>query len=154
MARYRFVDHWSIRAPIDQVFGHISDPRTYPQWWPVYPKVEVLPDAQPPNVGSKARLTVRSFLGYRLNLLTEITESIPPKRLNTSTRGDLDGTGLWELDQSGDVTTATWTWIVESHHPLVNLLEPVAKKLFEWSHNDASAKGHRGLKKLLEGHTR
>jgi len=30
--------------------------------------------------------------------------------------------------------------------PLLNLLEPIAKPLFRWSHNDASAKGQRGLK--------
>jgi hypothetical protein len=30
------------------------------------------------------------------------------------------------------------------------LLEPIAKPLFAWSHQDASRKGHIGLKKLLE----
>lgn len=150
MARYKFVDRWPIRAPIDQVFRHIADPGTYPQWWPVYPKVESLPGVQPPQVGSQAKLTVASALGYRLNLLLEITESNPPHHLMTVARGDLEGTGKWEFKQEGDTTTATWTWIVETHHPLLNLLEPLAKKLFAWSHNDASAKGYRGLKALLE----
>ena len=150
MARYKFIDRWSIRAPIDQVFSHIADASTYPRWWPVYPTVEVVPDVQPPHIGSRARLAVASALGYRLNLEVEITESNPPYYLNTLSRGDLEGTGTWEFEQKGDTTIATWTWIVESHHPLLKMLEPIAKRLFEWSHNDASEKGHRGLKKLLE----
>ncbi len=42
MARYTFVDHWSIKAPIEQVFQYIADPATYPAWWQVYPQVEIL----------------------------------------------------------------------------------------------------------------
>jgi uncharacterized protein YndB with AHSA1/START domain len=151
MARYRFVDHWYIQAPIEQVFEHIADPGTYPQWWPVYPKVEMHPGPQPAEVGNQANLTVRSPLGYQLNLLTETTESDPPRWLNTRSQGDLQGTGTWEFAQEEDGTThVTWTWIVESHHPLLNVLEPIAKPLFEWSHNYVSGKGHRGLKGLLE----
>ena len=152
MARYRFVDHWAIRAPIEAVFEHIADPRTYPHWWPVYPTVDVLPGVQPPNVGSRARLTVVSPLGYRLTLVSEITDVDPPKLLQTVAQGQLAGTGTWELEQQGETTAVTWTWIVETHHPLLNLLEPITKPLFAWSHNAVSAKGHRGLKKRLETH--
>ncbi|MGH2542643.1 MAG: SRPBCC family protein, partial [Ardenticatenaceae bacterium] len=102
------------------------------------------------HVGRRVKLTVKSALGYRLKLDVEIVEMEPPRYLSTLSRGQLEGTGVWEFAQEGDKTVATWTWIVESHHPLLNLLEPVAKGLFRWSHNDASRKGHRGLKRLLE----
>ncbi len=151
LARYEFVDRWQIWAPIDQVFHYVADPRTYPKWWPVYARVESLPGPEPPTPGARARLVVKSGLGYRLRLLVEISESIPPRYLLTRTQGQLDGTGRWEFEQRDVTTTAIWTWIVETHHPLLNLLEPIAKKAFEWSHNDASAKGHQGLKRLLEG---
>jgi uncharacterized protein YndB with AHSA1/START domain len=150
MAQYSFVDRWVIRAPINQVFARVADAATYPEWWPVYPKVESLPGPKAPQVGSRAKLTVKSALGYRLNLLVEIAESDPPDRLVTVARGSLEGTGTWQFEQSGDTTTATWTWVVQTHHPLLNLLEPIAKKLFEWSHNDASRKGDQGLRRLLE----
>ncbi len=150
MARYHFVDHWTIKAPVDQVFDHISDPRTYPQWWPVYPKVEVTPADQSPNGRDQTKLVVQSALGYRLKLEVETVESNPPYYLKTVSRGNLEGTGEWQLEQQGDTTHATFTWIVETKHPLLNLIEPLAKRLFEWSHNDASRKGHQGLKKLLE----
>lgn len=149
MARYQFVDHWTVKAPIDDVYRYIADVQTYPQWWPVYDTVEVV-DGPATGPGGRARLTVKSALGYRLKIETEITDMTPPVYLGTVSRGQLEGTGVWELEQKGDVTYIIWTWTVESHHRLLNLLEPIAKPLFAWSHNDASEKGHQGLKRLLE----
>jgi hypothetical protein len=150
MARYTFVDRWTVRAPIQQVYETISDARTYPSWWPVYASVEPLVEMPPPHIGSTVRLIVKSVLGYRLALEVELVEATPPARFMTVTRGNLEGTGEWVLVQQGDTTTATWTWIVASRHRLLNLLEPVAKPLFAWSHRDASRKGARGLRQLLE----
>lgn len=112
--------------------------------------MEILRENDAHGVGGRARLMVASALGYRLKLLVETTEANPPHYLFTRSTGDLEGTGEWVFEQKGDTTYATWTWIVESHHPLLNLLEPLAKRVFEWSHNDASGKGQRGLKRLLE----
>lgn len=150
MAKYEFVDDWYVRAPIAEVFRHIADPRTFPRWWPAYSAIEILPGTEPPAAGSRSRLTVRSPFGYRLRLDVETIESEPPRRCLTVSRGDLAGTGLWELEERDGATHARWTWIVESNHPLLNALEPVAKKLFEWSHRYVSGQGHRGLKRLLE----
>lgn len=150
MAKYKFIDHWYIKAPQAEVFRYISDARTYPQWWPVYPKVEILHDAGSGNAGSRARLQVKSALGYTLDLDVETVAIDPPNSIKTVVAGQLAGSGEWEFKQEGDTTHAIFTWIVESHHPLLNVLEPIAKPLFKWSHDDASRKGHRGLKKLLE----
>ncbi|MFN8440663.1 MAG: SRPBCC family protein [Caldilineaceae bacterium] len=150
MAQYKFVDHWYINAPREEVFRFIADARTYPQWWPVYPKVEILQAAEPGQIGGKVRLVVQSALGYCLTLEAQTVASEPPAWVKTIATGQLAGTGDWEFIQEGDTTHAIFTWTVESHHWLVNLLEPIAKPLFAWSHNDASRKGHLGLKKLLE----
>lgn len=150
MAQYKFVDHWYIKAPREEVFRYIADARTYPQWWPVYPKVEVLRAVAPGQVGGKGRLLVKSALGYTLQLEAETVALEPPRYIKTVASGQLAGTGEWELIQEGDTIHAIFTWLVESHHPLLNLLEPIAKPLFAWSHDDASRKGHLGLKKLLE----
>ena len=150
MARYEFVDHWDIRAPLETALRYIADPLTYPQWWPVYDRVEILPGPPPPEVGSRVRLTVRSALGYRLVLEGETVEFRPPTYIRTIARGQLEGSGIWEFRADGDTTRITWTWIVETHHPLLNRLEWLLKPVFAWSHTDASGKGHAGLKRLLE----
>lgn len=150
MSHYQFIDHWYINAPIEQVFRHVADASSYPRWWPVYPQVEVLKTGDANGIGGCTRLVVKSALGYTLNLEVTTVEANAPTYLKTVTRGQLEGTGVWQFEQQGPTTHATWTWIVNSNHPLLNLLEPIAKPLFRWSHNDASAKGHRGLKHLLE----
>jgi uncharacterized protein YndB with AHSA1/START domain len=150
MAHYEFVDHWYIAAPIEMVYHYISEPSTFPQWWPVYPTVEILQKGDDLGIGGRARLVVKSALGYSLTLEAETIEARPPFYLKTVARGQLEGTGQWEFEQTGATTHVIFTWIVDSNHPMLNLLEPVAKPLFRWSHDDASAKGHRGLKQLLE----
>ncbi len=150
MAQYQFIDHWYIKAPREEVFRYIADARTYPQWWPVYAKVEVLRAVAPGQIGGKGRLLVKSALGYTLQLEAETVAIEPPRSIKTIATGQLAGTGEWEFMQEGDTTHAIFTWIVASNLLLLNLLEPIAKPLFAWSHQEASCKGHIGLKKVLE----
>jgi hypothetical protein len=150
MKEYRFVDHWTVRAPIDEVYRHVADPRTYARWWPSYDEVNILVDVPFPYIDGWAELLVKSPFGYRLLLEVETTGANPPYYLQTVSRGQLEGTGIWEFSQAGDTTKATWTWIVRSNHPLLNRLEWIAKPFFALSHVLASRKGHQGLKQLLE----
>jgi uncharacterized protein YndB with AHSA1/START domain len=150
MACYKFVDHWYIKAPIDEVYNHISNPRTYPQWWRWYDSIRVLKEAPYPYIGGKSELVIRSPFGYRLKIEVETVEASPPNHIKTVSRGELAGTGEWEFRQEGDVTHAIFTWIVETDQPLLNRLEWLLKPVFALSHNLVSGSGHRGLKKLLE----
>lgn len=150
MKEYRFVDHWYIKAPIEVVYNHVSDPRTYVSWWPSYDGVRILKDVPYPHVGGQAELIVKSPFRYRLRIEVETTEATPPTYLKTVSRGQLAGTGIWEFSQEEDTTHAVWTWIVRSDHPVLNKLEWIAKPIFALSHVLASGKGHRGLKKYLE----
>ncbi len=128
---------------------HIARASTYPQWWPGWERIEV-EGSDEPRVGARARGIVRSPFGYRLRLDVSIAELERPRRLLTISKGDLAGTGLWEFEERDGTTHARWTWTVESHHPLLIALEPVAKKLFEASHNYVSGQGHAGLRRYLE----
>jgi hypothetical protein len=151
MKEYQFVDLWTIKAPLDEVYRHVADPRTYAEWWPSYDSVRILEDAPFPHVGGWAELLVKSPFGYRLRIEVETTEADPPRYLKTISRGQLAGTGIWEFSCEGDATVAVWTWIVRSDHPLLNRLEWIAKPIFALSHVLASRQGHQGLKRLLEG---
>jgi uncharacterized protein YndB with AHSA1/START domain len=154
MADYRFVDHWQIRAPIETVYRAVADPRTYVHWWHDYDRVRIINDVPFPSVGGVAELLVRSPFGYRLRLEVMTEEARPPAYLKTVTRGQLEGTGVWEFAEVGDATHATWTWIVRSRHPVLNRLEWLAKPIFARSHAIVSERGHRGLKGYLEGQSK
>jgi uncharacterized protein YndB with AHSA1/START domain len=151
MKDYRFVDRWTIRAPLDEVYRHVANPHTYAEWWLSYDSVRILEDAPFPHVGGRVELVVKSPFGYRLHLEVETTEADPPTYLKTASRGQLAGTGIWEFSRENDATVAVWTWIVRSHHPLLNRLEWIAKPIFALSHVLTSRKGHQGLKRLLDG---
>jgi uncharacterized protein YndB with AHSA1/START domain len=150
MAQYKFVDHWTIVAPIEDVYNHIADPRTYAKWWSAFKKIEIIKDVPFPYVGGRARMRVKSPFGYSLALEVETTGARPPYELHTVSYGSLAGTGDWVFEEKDGITYATWTWIVESHHPLLNRLEWLAKPLFAQSHVIVSERGHQGLKRLLE----
>lgn len=150
MKEYRFVDHWAIRAPIEEVYNHVADPRTYAQWWPSYDGVRVLKEVPYPYVDGRVELLVKSPFGYHLRLEVDTAEADPPRYLKTVSYGQLEGTGVWEFSQERDTTRAIWTWIVRSNHPVLNKLEWIAKPLFALSHVLVSRRGRRGLKRLLE----
>jgi len=150
MADYKFVDHWVIRAPMESVFAHISDARTYSRWWRDYDRVTILNDVPFPYVGGRAEFIVRSPFGYRLRLDVTVIAADPPRSITTQTRGELEGVGLWELREADGATHVTFTWTVRSVHPLLNRLERVAKPLFALSHAIISRRGARGLRRLLE----
>lgn len=153
MAEYKFVDHWEIRAPIEQVYQTIADPRTYPRWWSDYDRITILKDTPFPYIGGRAELLVKSPFGYRLRLEVETVAADPPSFIATRSHGQLEGTGDWELREERGITYVTWTWIVRSNHRLLNRLERIAKPLFALSHVIVSGRGHRGLKRLLEKET-
>ena len=150
MAEYKFIDHWQIRALIEVVYQHVADPRTYAQWWRDYDRVTILKDAPFPHVGGEAEFLVRSPFGYRLLIDVTTVAAEPPRSITTETRGQLEGTGIWEFEETDGVTHVTFTWIVRTHHRLINRLEWAAKPLFALSHAIVSGRGHRGLKRLLE----
>ena len=150
MAEYTFVDHWFVVAPIETVYRTVADPRTYPQWWKDYDRITILKDAPFPHVGGQAEFLIRSPFGYRLRIVVETVAAEPPRSITTHSSGQLQGTGIWEFRQEGDITHVTFTWTVRSDHPVLNRLERVAKPLFALSHAIVSGRGHRGLKRLLE----
>jgi uncharacterized protein YndB with AHSA1/START domain len=153
MKEYRFDDRWTINAPIDEVYRHIADPRTWDRWWPTYDSVRILEDAPFPHIGGRAEFIIKSPFGYRLRVEAITTEAVPPFHLKTIITGELESTGDWQFSHANGTTIAEWTWIVRSNHPLINRLEWFAKPLFALSHNLASQKGHWGLKRLLEAET-
>lgn len=150
MAEYTFVDHWTIAAPVETVYHTVADPRTYPQWWKDYDRITILKDAPFPHVGGQAEFLIRSPFGYRLRIVVETVAADPPRLIDTRSTGQLQGRGLWEFRQEGNVTHVTFTWTVRSDHAVINRLERFAKPLFALSHVIVSGRGHRGLKRLLE----
>src|SRR4051794_18670237 len=90
---YSFRDEWQVDAPPERVWELISQPTTYPDWWPIYQEAKVLKDTG--GVGSEAVLKIRVLLPYTLTITTRTTRSEPPHLAEGTVMGELDGTWRW-----------------------------------------------------------
>jgi hypothetical protein len=63
--------------------------------------------------------------------------------------GELQGKGLWQfsVDQTG--TVARYDWEVQTTKLWMNMLSPLARRLFKWNHDVVMGWGAEGLRKRL-----
>jgi hypothetical protein len=86
----------------------------------------------------------------RLAFEATITRVDPPRELELQAEGDLAGTGRWELQQQGDVTTVRYRWDVQTTRPWMNLVAPAARPLFTWNSRGVMLQAGQGLARHLE----
>lgn len=134
MARYRFVTDMRLGAPIDAVYDVIAAPEGWVGDWADAVTVRREAPGDRDGLGARFTATVRAPAGYELSATIETVEAQRPTRLRMRSSGDLDGGGVWELRQLATGTDVRFTWDVTTRHRWVNLLTPVARSLFEWSH--------------------
>ncbi len=151
MGIYEFVTTWRLQAPRTALWEALRDAERYPQWWPGMDQVEVLERGASDGTGQRVRLTARGRLPYRLRFETVGRESRQPDRIVVDAVGELDGSGQWDLEQDGEVTTATYTWRVATTKGWMNLIEPFARPFFVWNHHVLMRWGGQGLARHLGG---
>jgi uncharacterized protein YndB with AHSA1/START domain len=147
MAAYRFVDEWLVPASPEWVYGLLSCPRGYPEWWGKA-FLEGEGDAGPAAPGKRARLLTRGRLPYRLRWELTCVEATAPSRLVSRIEGDFVGEGIWTISPAERGTRAALEWNVEVRKSLVRHLTPVLRPLFAWNHRWAIARGLESITAL------
>jgi uncharacterized protein YndB with AHSA1/START domain len=152
MTRTHFdlVSHWRIRAPVDRVWAALSDPTTWPRWWPYVQHVQTLRDGGPDGVGSVRRIDWSTRLPYRILIEVEGVESVRHERLRGRSRGQLDGEGLWLLRPEEGFTDVTYVWRVRLTRRWMRWLAPLLAPVFRWNHDGVMRAGEAGLRRHLE----
>ncbi|RTR06117.1 polyketide cyclase [Halomonas nitroreducens] len=145
MTLYRFVTRWRLEAPIDRVYQALSHPTQWPGWWPGLIEVEPLARGDRRGIGRRYRYTWQSRLGYRLRFAICVTRVRPPTLIEAEARGDLEGVGRWELREIRDGTEVRYHWQVRTRPRWMNLLAPLARPVFTWSHHTMMRRGELGL---------
>ena len=149
MAEYRFLTTWLLDAPRERVFGEIHDQKAWPSWWRGVEEVVELDPGDEESVGSRARMTWRSFLPYNLVFETYTSHVQRPHLMQGEVEGELAGTGRWRLYEQDGITAAIYEWNVRTTRAWMNLLAPVARPIFAWNHNWVMARGGEGIAQRL-----
>ncbi len=149
---YRFVTHWRLEAPREEVFAVLSDSKSLTRWWPsVYRRVhEITPPHGPGGVGKRALLHTQGWLPYRLRWELLVVEYEAPSRLSIEANGDFVGTGVWTFVQDGDATEVKYEWAIRAQKPLLRHLSFLLKPVFALNHRWAMARGLESLELELE----
>jgi uncharacterized protein YndB with AHSA1/START domain len=149
LADYRFVTTWKLRAPIGRVWDAIYESKQWPGWWRGVIRVDELRPGGPDGVGAIQRYTWRSKLPYSLVFDMEVTRVAALSLLEGRASGELEGTGVWELNEADGITTVRYTWAVRTTRPWMNFLAPLMRPAFAWNHDYVMGNGAVGLAKLL-----
>jgi hypothetical protein len=149
MAEYRFLTTWLLNAPCEPVWETIHDQKGWPSWWRGVEEVVELDPGDKDGVGSRARMTWRSFLPYNLVFETRTTRIERPYLMEGEVDGELAGVGRWRLFEREDITAVVYEWNVRTTRLWMNLLAPIGRPFFAWNHNWVMARGGEGLARKL-----
>lgn len=88
---------------------------------------------------------------YSLDFEATLIEVQRPNRIHMLARGDLVGTGTFELSRDGMNTVIRYQWHVSTTKKWMSMVAPVGRRLFVWAHHSVMREGCSGLAQALGG---
>jgi hypothetical protein len=95
------------------------------------------------------RISWRSRIPYELEFEFAVSEIDAPCCMVGHASGELEGTGRWRLFEDAGVTAVTYEWNVETTKAWMNLVGPLARRVFEHNHDVVMRWGGEGLARRL-----
>jgi uncharacterized protein YndB with AHSA1/START domain len=148
---YVFIEEWFVPASIEDVWEVLADGKRLPLWWRgVYLEATPLDGADVPRVGARLRARARGFLPYHLRFTIEATALERPNLVAVRTIGDLTGTWQATLSEEAGGTRVRTEEHVTADKPILRLLTPLLKPLFEANHRWTTPRAASGMRTYLE----
>jgi uncharacterized protein YndB with AHSA1/START domain len=135
VAEYAFESTWVVEAPIEKVWAVLEDREHWRDWFPGLREVRELEPGDSAGAGAVLEAVVRASLPYELAFRARITRVEPPRLLELTALGDLEGSGRGTLAEEDGVTTVRFEWRVATTKPWMNALAPVARPVFGLNHH-------------------
>jgi hypothetical protein len=147
-ADYHFVDYWRVEGDVKEVADIIEDALSLPRWWPsVYFEVKELePGNDAHGVGKLISLRAGGRLPYTLRINFRTVESRYPHGFSMDATGDLEGKGIWTLEQDGPFVNVTYDWTIRANKGIIEKLSFLLKPIFRSNHNWTMKRGEESLK--------
>ena len=149
---YAFLTRWRLRATAQEVFDVLADPFGLARWWPsVYLDVKELAPPDPTTgAGRVVGLVTKGWLPYTLRWSFKVTESRGDEGFTLVADGDFVGTGVWTLEQQGDIVSVKYDWRIRADKPLLRYGTFAFRPIFGANHRWAMARGQESLRLELE----
>lgn len=154
-ARFDFVSRWQLSADRVSVWDALIDFQSWPDWWPGLTSVEETAPGNEEGIGQRAISTWRAPVGYSIDVEIESVERRKPEFLKGVATGEVEGSGQWTLSEvpssgAGPNPAQVWTqinfeWLVVANKKWMEMLDPVARPLFVFSHEYVMKHGAEGL---------
>jgi hypothetical protein len=146
------VTTWRVEGTCGEVADILGDPLRLAVWWPsVYLRVAEIEPAKDANgVGRRVGLLTKGWLPYTLCWELVVVESRYPHGSTIAASGDLEGRGVWTIEQDGAFVDVTYDWRIRAEKPLLRSLSFLLRPLFEANHRWAMREGEESLKLELE----
>ena len=142
MNDYYFTSQWRVPGTIEEVKAILGRPQDMPRWWP-----SVFLDAVPVEGAENAvSVTSRGWLPYTLQWELRPRATEDESTLACDVSGDLEGDGIWKLEQQGPTVAITFDWSVGVNKAAFDLLSPALRPLFESNHRWAMRQGEISLR--------
>lgn len=149
-ARFELVSHWHIAAPVEQVWAALKATERWPAWWRYVKSVQEIRPGDADGLGAVRHIAWSSRLPYGIAFDVEVIELRRLQLLRGRARGQLEGTGTWELVPDGECTRVRYTWCVDLSTRWMRILAPVMAPVFRWNHDGVMRAGAHGLARHLE----
>jgi hypothetical protein len=144
---YRFIDRWRVAGTVAEVADILEDALSLARWWPsVYFEVQELEPGGEHGIGKLISLRAGGWLPYTLRLNFRTIESRYPDGFSMEATGDLEGRGIWTLEQDGSFVDVTYDWTIRANKPIVDKLSFLLKPVFRSNHNWTMRRGEESLK--------
>jgi hypothetical protein len=147
---YALTTRWRVKGAIEEIYDIISDVSQLSRWWPsVYLRVDVLAPGDEHGVGQHVRPLTKGWLPYTLRWEFHTTQAGRPSTLALKAQGDLEGTGLWTLEQNASWVEVVFVWRVRVEKFWLRCFSFLFKPIFAANQRWAMAKGDESLKREL-----
>jgi len=145
---YRFIDKWSVKATIQEVYDIMSNGANLKEWWPsIYLDSQEVEPGDEKSIGKTISFHAQGGrLPYTLHWTARTIESRKPHGFKLEASGDFVGTGEWSFKQDGDWVNMTFEWIIRADAAVLRLLSPIVRPILANNHRYAMRLGEQSLK--------
>lgn len=143
--QYHLTTLWQLDAPVETVWDAITHPERWPDWWAGAESVVEFERGDSEGIGARQHYTWKGRLPYRLRFTSCVTRVERHRLLEARVAGEVEGIGRWHFDASDGLTILRCEWLVRTTPLWMNLLAPLAHRVFRWNHNALMRAGGVGL---------